>query len=58
MLMTSVPLRAHKLEVHVMNTANTLLTHMLLENTVGHNEGGKNGVAFIIYTLFISHRFS
>lgn len=31
MPMTSVPLRAHKLEVHVMNTANTPLTHMVLK---------------------------
>lgn len=29
--MISVPLRAHKLEVQVMNTANTPLTHMLLK---------------------------
>lgn len=29
--MISVPLRAHKLEVQVMNTANTPLIHMLLK---------------------------
>lgn len=62
-LMISVQLRAHKLEVQVMNTANTSLTHMLLKTQWGirrelKRAGLKNLCTFYFPLVFIINNYS